>query len=273
MKKIKYLILSFLSVLALTGFLPQVSAEEVKHEFSVGPYASYIKYEEPDVMEETGFMAGVFADYSAHYTQGIVFGADGTLSAGQVDYDSVSTGSIDGIDDFMGEVRGSVGYDIAMSGETRATPYVGFGYRFLRDETGGMISTTGAAGYDRETEYLYVPVGIKTMSNLNSDWKFGFNIEYDVFIDGTQKSELGDVVAGVDTLENDQDDGYGVRGSIKLVKTGEKYSILVEPFIRYWNIEDSDLQSVSIGGTPIGIVGIEPENNSFEAGFKVGFNY
>ena len=278
MKKIKI----FFFVLTMF-FVPAFKADaaiavnenlsDIKSEFEIGPEVSWIKYEEPGIANEEGWMAGVFGEYTARFPEKWVLGADGRFSAGQVDYDSNHTGSIDGILDFIIELRGTAGYDFEVTEGTRLTPYLGIGYRFLRDELGGERSTTGHFGYDRQSEYVYLPIGVKTLTSLNNEWYLGFNAEFDVFLDGTQKSELGDAVSGLDTLTNDQNDGYGVRGSVKLAKSGEKYSYFIEPFVRYWNIDNSNIKAVTVGGSPIGVVGYEPKNHSTEVGVKVGVHF
>lgn len=247
--------------------------QEILSEFEAGPEISYINYEEPGVMEEKGAMYGIFGTYTARTPEKFVLGADGRFSFGQVDYDSNSTGSIDDIDDFLFEIRGTAGYDIAVLESSRLTPYIGLGYRWLRDELGGQVSTTGALGYDRESNYLYLPIGLQTMTPLSSGWFIGLNAEFDVFLHGWQESELGDAIAGLDTLENEQDEGYGVRGSIKLAKAGDQFDFYVEPFIRYWNIKESETKAVTFSGTPVGLVGVEPKNNSTEIGARVGVHF
>ncbi len=249
------------------------SHDSITSEFEVGPELSWIKYKEPGVAEEKGFMYGVFGDYTARFPSKVVLGVDGRFSLGQVDYDSNNTGSIDNIWDFIFEVKGDVGYDIAIMESTRLTPYVGLGYRLLRDELGGSSSTTGALGYDRQSQYFYLPIGVKTLTSLDNDWFLGLNAEFDVFLDGTQTSELGDAIGGLDDLENDQNDGYGVRGSVKLAKKGDRFDFFVEPFVRYWHIDDSERSTVTFSGTPIGLVGIEPHNTSTEIGARVGIHF
>ena len=249
------------------------SRDQMTSEYQVGPELSYIKYKEPGVAEEKGFMYGVFGDYAARFPEKWVLGADGRFSIGQVDYDSRNTGSIDNIWDFILEVRGHVGYDLTVLDSTRLTPYIGLGYRLLRDELGAEVSTTGHVGYDRQSQYFYLPIGVKTLTPLNNGWFLGLMGEFDVFLDGTQKSELGDAINGVDTLENDQNKGYGVRGSVKLVKTGEKYDFFVEPFVRYWHIDQSELSTVTVGGNPVGVVGYEPKNTSTEYGVQLGLHF
>jgi hypothetical protein len=255
----------------------------------MGAEASYIRYEEPDFMKNAGYMAGVFAAYT-HRTStnqhikklGDIFSdenkvnmyrLDGKLSFGQVDYTSQNTGEIDNIDDYMFEIRGTAGYDIPISDVLRLTPYLGFGFRHLNDDSGGRASTTGHLGYERESRYFYAPIGLETQRTFQNNWTAAMVFEYDLFLDGTQKSHLGDAVSGIDTVKNDQDKGYGLRGSFKLTKQKEGYDVFVEPFVRYWNIEDSDLAVITYSGSPIGLVGQEPANNSTEYGVKLGVRY
>ena len=265
-------------------FVPAVSVQaamnlkadrsEMTSEFDVSPEISYIKYEEPNVATEQGAMYGVSTAYTARFPGKLVLGVDGRASFGQVDYDSNGTGSINNIWDYILEGRGTVGYDLQVMDSTRVTPYAGLGYRFLRDEVGGFVSTTGARGYDRQSQYFYLPIGVKTMTAFANEWFLGLNAEFDVFLDGTQKSELGDALSGLATLQNDQNHGYGIRGSVQVVKAGDKYDFFVEPFVRYWNIGDSDFTAVTTtGGTPIGVVGYEPKNHSTEIGAKAGVHF
>lgn len=260
--------------LFLNGAQNSFGGEEASvHSFRLGTEISYITYEEPGIMEETGVMYGILADYTWHSDRQFLVRVDGKLSYGQVDYDSSGTGSVDNINDYMAEVRVVGGFDFEVLKGSTATPYAGVGYRYLRDELGGRTSTTGALGYDRESNYFYIPVGIEVRKSLQGAWSVGFNAEYDVFIRGFQRSHLGDAVAGLDTLENEQDQGYGIRGSIKITKAAERVSFFAEPFIRYWNIGQSDTKDVTFNGTPIGVVGYEPKNNSTEYGIKLGMNF
>jgi len=266
-----------LSVLLAIGFVPPAAADSMSSDngvtsYEVGTEVSYIRYEEPDIMDETGVMYGIYAKADAN-VEGLALGAEGTINFGQVDYDSASTGSIDGINDFLAEVRATVGYNLTPDKKVEFTPYIGLGYRYLLDQLGGETSTTGALGYDRESNYLYLPIGIKAETGMDNGWTLGGTVEFDVFLHGWQKSHLEDAIAGLDTLTNDQDEGYGVRGSIKIAKKMDRVNILVEPFVRYWNIKQSNTKAVTFGGTPIGVVGYEPKNNSLQVGGRIGVEF
>ncbi len=257
-------------------------------KLSVGTGFSYFKYEEPDFMKQTGPLFGVYAEYAmrtpendkvrsleellASYKNNYMFGIEGQFLGGQVDYDSQSTGSLDNINEYLFEIRALAGYDFPVGEATVLTPYVGIGYRYLDDNMGGKLSTTGAAGYDRESQYVYMPFGFKTATPLKGPWSLGLNVEYDLFLDGTQKSHLEDVSSTLSTLENDQNNGYGVRGSVQLGYQASAWNLLVEPFIRYWNVDESNIAVITCGGTPCA-AGYEPNNESTEYGVKVGTRF
>ena len=236
-----------------------------EHTWELGTEISHITYEEPGVMEETGVMWGLLGSYT--YRKDLMLKVEGRLSYGEVDYDGeLSDGTpytISGIEDSMFEFRGLAGYDFPMSTATIVTPYTGFGYRYLSDDP-----SFDPAGYGRESNYYYSPIGIETLTELDNGWSVGVAIEYDYFWEGTQESHLGDFLAGLDTLENTQEEGYGVRGSMKFQKKSGDVDYVIEPFIRYWDIEKSNVAVITYSGTPIGLVGYEPANESTEFGVK-----
>ena len=240
-----------------------------RHSGELGAELSYIKYDEPGIMEEDGIMYGLSGAYAYH--NNFMLKAEGKFSYGQVDYDGqLSTGAsytIDDIDDYMLEFRGLGGYDFPIFTATTLTPYIGFGYRYLNDDM-----SCDPAGYERESNYYYSPIGIETFTDLDNGWAFGLKIEYDYFWKGVQKSHLSDAVAALSDVENDQEDGYGIRGSVKVQKKTDRVDYLIEPFIRYWNIEESEDAAVSLSGTVIG-TGVEPENDSIEIGVKFAVKF
>ncbi|MFH1798511.1 MAG: hypothetical protein ABH844_04115 [Candidatus Omnitrophota bacterium] len=236
-----------------------------KHTVELGTEISYIKYEEPDVMDETGAMYGIVGSYTYHDM--FMAKAEVKGSMGKVDYDGqLSDGTpytINGILDYMIEARGLIGYDISMLDATFFTPYVGFGYRYLSDNAGVDVY-----GYDRESNYFYSPIGVEIITKFENGWSIGGLVEYDLFWYGLQKSHYEDVAVGLNVVNNDQNDGWGVRGSIKVIKEWENAGIVVEPFVRYWSIGESEGASITYSGSYVGSA-YEPENNSLEIGGKI----
>jgi hypothetical protein len=185
-----------------------------------------------------------------------------------IKYRSEGSGEKEDETHFAHETRLVVGADYPLSGKNiTLTPYAGLGYRYLKDDNGGQRTTTGHWSYDRESQYVYIPLGIDIERTFEAGWKTVFNLEYDIFVDGQQRSHLGDVPGYSETLENDQNEGYGYRGSIKVIKETPVVNFVVEPFTRYWHIKDSN------AGCTVDMCGLEPNNRTWEFGLKTGIQF
>jgi hypothetical protein len=137
------------------------------------------------------------------------------------------------------------------------TPYAGYGYRRLVDYSGGELTTTGHVGYDRVSQYHYVPIGLEALFRVTPSWAFKPTVEYDYFIAGKQDSYI------YGGIENDQESGYGLRASLMAVTGVGSRTIELGPFVRYWNIDDSKVDRGFY----------EPANETLEVGgaLKVRF--
>ena len=203
---------------------------------------------------------------------------EGIFKLGEVDYKgSLSDGTpyeIKNIEESMWEVRGLEGYAFSLSGTTLLTPYIGIGYRYLNDD-----SSDDLYGYERESRYFYSPLGLEMITFLGRGWSFGLTLEYDIFWKGKQKSYIRYAYSkqgflGYDDIENDQMRGYGCRGCLKIEKKGKRIGFAIEPFIRYWNIKNSNMTPESIYGIPYNYVHyIEPKNNSTEYGVDLTISF
>ncbi len=265
--------------------------QQQKQAWELGAEISHITYEEPGVMEEKGMMHGIAGSYAYRtrvpkYPQGIdiwMLKIDGRFSYGKVDYEN--SGTMDDITDYILELRGLWGCDISVLKPLTFTPFIGIGYRYLNDDMSGKVTSTGALGYERESNYTYSPVGIEIITPLKNGWSIGATTEYDVFWSGKQKSHLNDArlynsIVGYYTyndITNSQDKGYGVSGSIKLQKKSRKLDFVIEPYIRYWNIKESKTVTTStISENGMWIVTgtfVEPKNNSTEIGCKLAVKF
>ena len=117
--------------------------------------------------------------------------------------------------------------------------YIGLGGRYLYNESGYMLSSTGHSGYDRISRYLYVPIGIVTHS-LNENGLFIFSIEYDWFLQGIQESKLSQVGSSFSDITNSQESGYGIKitaGFFDSVATSEGYEL----YLDLWDVDDSNI--------------------------------
>lgn len=273
MKKIIFPATFLIFIISVHGFTEASEAPSLGIE--AGFETSHITYKEPSIMEEKGIMYGVNAalNYNGplflfpEAMDGYMAAIEGHASFGAVDYTSTNSGSINDIDDYMLELRGLLGYSFSASESLTFTPYIGYGYRYLNDDMGGKVSTTGAGGYERETSYIYSPIGIDLSSEFENNWSVKLRLEYDHFYEGHVKSHLGQI-AGYYDVKMDQDGGHGYRCSMKFKKRGERIDFSVEPFVRYWSIKNSKYAK-----DPDGVSWHEPKNNSKEYGVNFAIGY
>ncbi len=251
--------------------------ENNDNKTEIGFEYNRFRYVEPvfDLVDK-GNLFGIYGSYTLRpakndnvYEDIInVYKMEARFNYGKVDYQSAPSGTSDGITDWTYEIRFLGGKDFLLAQDFRLTPYTGFGFRYLNDDTGGKQTSTGAYGYERESHYLYIPLGVEFTARVGEHWMISPTLEYDIFIQGTQKSHLSDVPGGYPDLENDQNKGYGLRGSIKFIKEMKPFSLVVEPYFRYWSIDDSDTETAA--GSVFVVTGLEPENNSTEYGVRLG---
>jgi len=237
------------------------------NQWDIGPEVYYFRYKEPDVsVEFEGPMYGLVGSFTHHHANRLMLRAEGRGAWGKVNY--TGSGTIDGIQDWTLEGRLAAGYNMPIGGNRRLTPFVGVGYRYLNDDSSGKTSSTGAVGYERESNYLYSPVGVEFSAPWRGHWAVTISAEYDLFWNGWQKSHLEDADPGFNTVSNTQNRGYGVRSSIMLQRKGERVDWVIAPFVRWWSIKDSENANVTYAGTIIGY-GYEPKNETLEAGGTV----
>jgi len=231
-------------------------------------------------MKESGIMYGVACTYTFHglLSPGIKNGMlkmEGRYSWGKVDYDGgLGDGTpltIDNIPDYMLEFRVLFGNDFLVSETVSFTPYLGIGHRYLNDNSHKKY----AGGYERESRYIYFPIGIEVTSRFEHGWSVVVKAEGDAFAWGRQKSHMSDFYAGYGDITNSQHKGYGLRGSFRIQKKGKMVGLIIEPFIRYWSLEDSELVPITDYGVPDpdGYCWVEPKNNSTEFGLKLALDF
>jgi hypothetical protein len=236
--------------------------------WEVGGQISHYHYEEPASagfggMNLKGERAGIVGAYTFTRANRVYGRIDGRVSYGSLKYTSGSTGSMDDVPDWIAEVRAVVGRDYLAGEGVALSPFIGLGYRYLYDDLTGY-SSTGAVGYRRYSQYLYIPVGLTARFRAGERWMLAPTIEYDVFLGGRQRSQLSDTGLGFNDVTNDQDHGYGYRASF-MVENGRW---AFGPWLQYWKIKDSDV--VPIGG---GFLGMEPENWTREYGGELRYRF
>ena len=152
---------------------------------------------------------------------------------------------------------------ISRVGANDLRPYIGLGYRNLLDDSGFKRSSTNHLGYDRLSEYYYIPIG--AIWYLNE--KVSLKSQYNYFLEGKQTSFLNEVLPNTYSVnpKNIQRIGWGIDLTLRS-KLNNKWSTY--GFFRSWNIEDSDPTSCS----PL-IYCMEPKNQTHEIGAGISYNF
>ncbi|MFX0201527.1 MAG: hypothetical protein ACFFCW_35880, partial [Candidatus Hodarchaeota archaeon] len=172
---------------------PTLKTKLQKESVYIGPEIYTYEYKEPSFMENEGIFYGMhFGCISREWVSssssngGSMFCAEGRFAFGRVDYDGALTDGtpyeIDGINDLVLEGRLLLGADMLIR-DTLCTLYSGVGYRYLNDDTSFDLY-----GYERESNYLYIPLGGEIYTNLKADWQWGAGIEFDYLAWGMQTS-------------------------------------------------------------------------------------
>lgn len=242
-----------------------------EHTFELGVETQYFDYHEKGVTID-GYLYGVRGAYTYHAENGLMANASLGLSNGGLDYDGRTWGgsSADAnTDDWLVELRALVGFDWTATEKLAITPYLGLGYRYWNNDIGG------SGGYERETTYWYCPLGVEAMIPLAETWRCGGRAEYDLFLGGTVKSHLSDAVPGYNNPEIDLDfgGGYGLGCSVWVTgKIGDTFALRVEPFLSYWNIDESSAEKLKLNGSTVGYV-YEPSNDTTAYGLRLSMEF
>ncbi len=207
-----------------------MSTRPAPRAWTIAPEVSHYRYKEPGVMTNEGTLYGVVGSYTFHNLGDDDFslpGAngddlnswsairiEGRLGFGEVDYDgSFMDGtplSTSGTDDLLIDVRLLWGREWQPARCVHAA-YVGLGYRYLNDDSSEQLG-----GYERESNYLYIPLGARRDFDLAGRWDLGLTGDFDVLIVGRQISHLDDADPALPTVRNWQWPGFGAAVSVEL---------------------------------------------------------
>jgi hypothetical protein len=229
--------------------------------WEAGVQLSDYRYEEPGTMTLEGTRFGLSGAYTTAASPNRAFARlEGRWSYGELEYQG--SGVMTGVPDHIFEFRVLAGRDYA-AGRVLWSPYVGAAFRYLYNDLRG-VSSTGAVGYRRESNYFYLPLGVTLRMPLAGGWVFAPQIEYDVLVRGTQRSYLSDTGLGYVDVSNEQSSGRGYR--LQLMFESRRWTLA--PWIHYWDIEDSDLQPAGLGDLVY-----EPANKTREAGIELRYRF
>ena len=206
-------------------------------------------------MSQDGWMLGLNTN-SETYDGSTYIGFKNRAAYGQVDYTSAGTGTMADIPDYQLETTFYLGLPYE-SNNSRITYFAGLGGRYLLNASGLKLSSTGHSGYDRESRYVYIPLGINFEKG---PWEL--RGEYLYFLYGQQTSYLSDVSSNYSDITNDQEEGSGIKINLKYY-SDEKFGY--EIYMDYWDIADSKLDTTGNF--------MEPRNTTSETGLRLFWIY
>lgn len=252
------------------------------HAWEVAPEIYNFTYEEPGVMEDEGTFYGVLVSYTGRHERTRVrrnpdtasddsvrwstFKIEGRYSWGEVDYDggiydpdtqTTTPYEIKGIDDHVFGIGFLWGQEWDPATFLNGI-HIGIAYRYLNDDT-----SFDPYGYERESNYVYVPIRLDAAVGSRNTWQLGFMAELDVMLVGVQISHLEDVDPAATKIYNWQYGGLGAQGAIALRHRSNALDFAVAPFVRYWWIPESEVDQGYV----------EPENNTTEYGLRLIFRF
>jgi len=213
-------------------------------------------------MSTEGDKLGLTGSFTIAFDGNWYISGDGRYASGLVNY--TGSGTKGSNPDVLTELRVVAGQDFDF-GDYLLSPYAGFGVRSLSNDLRGYTST-GAAGYRRESSYTYLPLGLTHRLLWGAQSRISTSLEYDHFVGGQQTSYTTDVGA-VNNLKNSQKKGFGARVNMAY-ETGEWSAGF---FYNYWNIQDSDVSSFTT--PPVVFAAIEPHNTTREFGIQFRYRF
>jgi len=256
---------------------PQVIGLGTRPGFEIGVQVSDYRYQEHLVAntvfdQQTGTKVGLTGSGTMTFRSRAFVTLDLRAAYSRNDYSSPGSGTETGINELLTDIRLLGGRDFlsddafGLGWNLGIAPYVGLGYRFLYNDLRGITSAL-ALGYQRFSHYVYLPIGVTPRFRVTDNSRIGVTMEYDQFIAGWEDSNLTDVNPAAPMVKNEQNSGYGMRGSAMF----ETSRWSVGPFFDYWNINQSQPALFVVGG--VLLEGTEPHNQTIEYGMQSRYHF
>ena len=169
------------------------------------------------------------------------------------------------------DTRLTLGRDFPLGGQMLSS-YLGLGYRTLSSDI-----LSGSTSYERNSNYIYMPLGLTHRFRIGSEARLATTIEYDYLIEGIQKSNLAGYSTSSYTYTSGiamtQRKGRGLR--LQMAYETDDWSVGV--FFQHWDIGVSDV-GVGTGYdnttlNPLAIYGTEPRSITREAGVQLRWRF
>jgi hypothetical protein len=162
-----------------------------------------------------------------------------------------------------------------LKGGTSITPFAGYGARLYEDESGGLETEGGLLGFDREITYRYLPIGLASSIPVGGRKRLHLSAQYNHLIGGEVNNRFSRLDPDAPDVELDFNGGNGLEASAMLsLPVGRRHAINVGPFVRRWDLDDSDSFIITNPDDPSEAIELlEPANRTTEIGVRVSFSF
>lgn len=275
-----------LAAIAVAG-MPAAAGAQARGGFEAGveafDYSYRERYDGEPVVWDDGKLFGLRLGYVQRLGKGWFLRAQLSSAAGSVDYRADGTMEeeaggeevrLNNVAQGVGQLEIHVGRDFMLSKRTSLTPFAGLGTRVLKDDSGGKVSEGGAFGYDREIVYHYVPVGLALRTPLGKRAAVTFSGQYNWAVSGEVESQFSEIDPETPDVKVDLNGGSGFElSAIADIPIGRD-AIRVGPFVRRWNIKQSESFIVANPDDPTEAFELfEPKNRTTEVGLRLSFAF
>lgn len=238
-------------------------------EFTLGVEGFHDNYKEPDPdiqVDTNANFGGITAGYELNGHRDWFADVNGRFDYGKDNYKSVD-GVSKGVPQYEAEFQGLLGLKQISHQGSVFKVYTGVGARLFWDDGDGTSTSLGFGGYDRRIQQVYIPFGISDQFSLGRLY-LRPTAEFDDLVWGRVYSHLAPYTGF--NITNTQNSGWGLRGELMLGQKLQHYSWEAGPFIRYWKIDESSMET-DPSDPSLGFV--EPDNNRTQVGgiFRLKF--
>ncbi|MCB9072751.1 MAG: hypothetical protein H6623_03950 [Bdellovibrionaceae bacterium] len=224
------------------------------------------KYEEPGIMQDSGFLSGAEYNFRAALPPLIYVEAAAEFLYGQTTYKGSSlvgniplsfpSTSIIG----MGQLY--VGWIVPLPSGVTFIPKVGALYRLLID-----FNDPSTSDYQRDQSYFSIPIGGDVLVSLDSGYMSAGAV-FTTSFSGKNKTHLSQVGGNKD-LNLTQNSGRGLLANISYFYTQARFPWYISIVYNEWHIEPSSTEVATIPNVGTKTF-IEPKNQTHAFGVRVG---
>jgi len=260
----------FITLLFSINIMYASSIISNKNIFDIALSSGSYKYKESNHMKIYGISYNLDLNYIYTFDNQFQFIFQSSLGAiPKAKYDGHNSlhepVKISGEQNYYGIISTRVGYILNFYSNIKFIPFIGIGYQYLNNSNKPEFYNK----HVRQQTYIYLPVGTNISCSNHTNWIIQFNLEINPLLYGQQKSIITSRQTGIsETFKFNQNIGFGLNSSILFGKVYDKWGWLIGPYIKCWNIKQSDAGGID-DRTGKNIV--EPDNTTIDFGLKLKF--